>query len=178
MKRSDIEIMAPVGSYESLAAAIRAGADAVYFGVGKLNMRSASAANFTLDDLGRIVASARKAGVKTYLTVNTIVYEDEIADVHAVIDRANAPKAEPLVAVVDFGDGITETIPLDEDYDYLYDVGDYIVHLQVKDGAVAFLDSQCPDHVCEQFGWLSEQDAWAACVPAGVYVTVQAAETE
>ena len=88
MKRYDIEIMAPVGSYESLAAAIRAGADAVYFGVGKLNMRSASAANFTLDDLGRIVASARKAGVKTYLTVNTIVYEDEIADVHAVIDRA------------------------------------------------------------------------------------------
>ena len=60
MKRYDIEIMAPVGSYESLAAAIRAGADAVYFGVGKLNMRSASAANFTLDDLGRIVASARK----------------------------------------------------------------------------------------------------------------------
>ena len=88
------------------------------------------------------------------------------------------PKAEPLVAVVDFGDGITETIPLDEDHDYLYDVGDYIVHLQVKDGAIAFLDSQCPDHVCEQFGWLSEQDAWAACVPAGVYVTVQAAETE
>ena len=83
-----------------------------------------------------------------------------------------------LVAVVDFGDGITETIPLDEDHDYLYDVGDYIVHLQVKDGAIAFLDSQCPDHVCEQFGWLSEQDAWAACVPAGVYVTVQAAETE
>ena len=87
-------------------------------------------------------------------------------------------KTEPLAAVVDFGDGITETIPLDEDHDYLYDVGDYIVHLQVKDGAVAFLDSQCPDHVCEQFGWLSEQDAWAACVPAGVYVTVQAAETE
>ena len=95
-----------------------------------------------------------------------------------VLYCANAPKAEPLVAVVDFGDGITETIPLDEDHDYLYDVGDYIVHLQVQDGAVAFLDSQCPDHVCEQFGWLSEQDAWAACVPAGVYVTVQAAETE
>ena len=90
-----------------------------------------------------------------------------------VLYRANAPKAEPLVAVVDFGDGITETIPLDENHDYLYDVGDYIVHLQVKDGAIAFLDSQCPDHVCEQFGWLSEQDAWAACVPAGVYVTVQ-----
>ncbi len=95
-----------------------------------------------------------------------------------VLYRANAPKAEPLVAVVDFGDGSTETFPLDEDHDYLYDVGDYIVHLQVKDGAIAFLDSQCSDHVCEQFDWLSEQDAWAACVPAGVYVTVQAAETE
>ena len=57
--------MAPVGSYESLAAAIEAGADAVYFGVGKLNMRSASAANFTLDDLEKIVATARKAGVKS-----------------------------------------------------------------------------------------------------------------
>ena len=98
MKRSDIEIMAPVGSYESLAAAIRAGADAVYFGVGKLNMRSASAANFTLDDLGRIVASARKAGVKTYLTVNTIVYEDEIADVHAVIDRAKKEGVDAVIA--------------------------------------------------------------------------------
>ncbi len=82
-------------------------------------------------------------------------------------------KTEPLAAVVDFGDGITETIPLDEDHDYLYDVGDYIVHLQVKDGAVAFLDSQCPDHVCEQFGWLDKDGAWAACIPAGVYVVVE-----
>ena len=76
-------------------------------------------------------------------------------------------QGEALVAVADFGDGITETIPLDKDYDYLYDVGDYVVHLQVKDGAIAFQDSQCPDHVCEQFGWLSQKDAWAACVPAG-----------
>ena len=93
-----------------------------------------------------------------------------------VLYRANTAKAEPMVAVVDFGGGITETLPLDKDYDYLYDVGDYIVHLQVKDGAIAFRDSQCPDHVCEQFGWLSEQDAWAACVPAGVCVPVTAAE--
>ncbi|WP_369333990.1 peptidase U32 family protein, partial [Akkermansia sp. BIOML-A52] len=90
MRRSDIEIMAPVGSYESLVAAIQAGADSVYFGVGKLNMRSASAANFTLDDLAKIVATARAAGVKTYLTVNTIVYEDELRTVHEVIDRAKA----------------------------------------------------------------------------------------
>lgn len=82
-----------------------------------------------------------------------------------------------LVALVDFGDGITETLPLDEDYDYLYDVGDYVVHIQVKDGAAAFLDSQCPDHVCEQFGWLSEEDTWAACVPAGVYLRIVPADS-
>ena len=82
-------------------------------------------------------------------------------------------QGEALVAVADFGDGVTETIPLDKDYDYLYDVGDYVVHLQVKDGAIAFQDSQCPDHVCEQFGWLDKDGAWAACVPAGVYVVVE-----
>ena len=80
-------------------------------------------------------------------------------------------KAEPLAAVVDFGGGITEVLPLDKDYDYLYDVGSYVVHLQVKDGTISFQDSQCPDHVCEKFGQLSEEGAWAACVlPAGVYV--------
>ena len=82
-------------------------------------------------------------------------------------------KGSGLQAVVDFGDGITETLPLAQEHDYLYDVGDYIVHLQVKDGAIAFLDSQCPDHVCEQFGWLDKDGAWAACVPAGVYVVVE-----
>lgn len=85
-------------------------------------------------------------------------------------------QGKALVAVADFGDGITENIPLDKDYDYLYDVGDYVVHLQVKDGAIAFQDSQCPDHVCEQFGWLSQKDVWAACVPAGVYVQLYAAD--
>ena len=98
MRRSDIEIMAPVGSYEALAAAIGAGADAVYFGVGKLNMRSASAANFTLDDLGRIVATAHAAGVRAYLTVNTVVYEDEIAAAHEVIDRAKAEGVDAIIA--------------------------------------------------------------------------------
>lgn len=98
MKRSDIEIMAPVGSYESLAAAIEARADAVYFGVGKLNMRSASAANFSLDDLERIAATARKAGVRSYLTVNTVVYEDEIADLRTVIDRAKKAGVDAVIA--------------------------------------------------------------------------------
>ena len=98
MKRSDIEIMAPVGSYEALAAAIQTGADSVYFGVGKLNMRSASAANFTLDDLARIVRTAHDAGVKTYLTVNTVVYEDEIRTVHEVIDRARREGVDAIIA--------------------------------------------------------------------------------
>ena len=89
------------------------------------------------------------------------------------VRTAHSGKGGGLQAVVDFGDGITETLPLDTDHDYLYDVGDYVVHLQVKDGAVAFLDSQCPDHVCEQFGRLDKDGAWAACIPAGVYVVVE-----
>lgn len=90
--------MAPVGSYESLAAAIQSGADAVYFGVGQLNMRSASAANFTLDDLARIVRTAREAGVKSYLTVNTVVYENELRTVHEVIDRAREEGVDAIIA--------------------------------------------------------------------------------
>ncbi len=98
MERSDIELMAPVGSYESLAAAIEAGADSVYFGVGKLNMRSASAANFTLDDLTRIVQTAHAAGVKAYLTVNTVVYEDELRTMQEVIDRARREGVDAIIA--------------------------------------------------------------------------------
>ena len=73
MIRKDFEIMAPVGSHESLAAAIAAGADAVYFGIQGLNMRSRSSVNFTLDDLREIADTCRAAGVKTYLTVNIII---------------------------------------------------------------------------------------------------------
>ncbi|MBP3549294.1 MAG: U32 family peptidase [Rikenellaceae bacterium] len=98
MKRSDIEIMAPAGSYESLLAAIEAGADSVYFGVGALNMRAASAANFTLDDLDQIVKIAHEAGVKAYLTVNTIIYDNEIEQMHAVVDRAAAAKVDAIIA--------------------------------------------------------------------------------
>ncbi len=97
MKRSDIEIMAPCGSYESLHAAINAGADSVYFGVGQLNMRAASAANFSLDDLAEIVAIAHKAGRKAYLTVNTVVYEGEIDALHALLDRAAAEKVDAVI---------------------------------------------------------------------------------
>ena len=88
MKRKDIEIMAPVGSYESLVAAVAAGANSVYFGIGALNMRAASAANFGADDMAEIVEYAHSHGVKAYLTVNTIIYEEEIVLMRSVLDAA------------------------------------------------------------------------------------------
>ncbi|MDD4002059.1 MAG: U32 family peptidase, partial [Bacteroidales bacterium] len=78
MKFEDIEIMSPVGSYESLMGAIQGGADSVYFGVGELNMRSRSASNFTIEDLHKIVSIAKENNLKTYLTLNTIIYNEEL----------------------------------------------------------------------------------------------------
>ena len=98
MKRHDFEIMAPVGSLESLAAAIDAGADAVYFGVQGLNMRSRSSVNFTLDDLHLIVRTCREAGVKTYLTVNIIVYDSDLEDMRATIDAAAEAGISAIIA--------------------------------------------------------------------------------
>ena len=98
VKRKDIEIMAPVGCMESLHAAINAGADAIYFGVGVLNMRAKSAVNFTLDDLANIVQIAHAAGVKTYLTVNTILYDNEMEAVREVIDRAVKEGIDAVIA--------------------------------------------------------------------------------
>ncbi len=90
--------MAPVGSRESLAAAISAGADAVYFGVKGLNMRSRSSVNFTLDDLRDIAATCKAAGVKTYLTVNIIVYDDDLAQMRAIIDAAAEAGITAIIA--------------------------------------------------------------------------------
>ena len=93
-----IEIMSPVGSWESLQAALQGGADAVYFGVGKLNMRSRSAANFTVEDLPRIVQTCRSAGVRTYLTVNTIIYNSEIEEMHRLLEAAQAAGVSAIIA--------------------------------------------------------------------------------
>jgi putative protease len=90
--------MAPAGSYASLAAAMAAGADSVYFGVEGLNMRARSSANFTLDDLTEIVKRARARGVKTYLTVNTVIYDEEIELMHKVIDRAASEGVDAIIA--------------------------------------------------------------------------------
>lgn len=86
--RKEIEVMAPVGSYESLRAAIQGGADSIYFGVAQLNMRSQSAANFTLDDLTNIVSICKENGLKSYLTVNCIIYDEDMDVMRQVIDRA------------------------------------------------------------------------------------------
>lgn len=90
--------MAPVGSYESLHAAIEAGADAVYFGVEGLNMRSRSSVNFTLDDLRNIATICDEAGVKSYLTVNTVIYDNDIATCHSIIDAVAASGVSAIIA--------------------------------------------------------------------------------
>ena len=98
MLRSDFEIMAPVGSRESLYAAFQAGADAVYFGVGKLNMRAHSANAFTIEDLREIAELCREKGVKSYLTVNTIVYDEELDEMRRIVDAAKAAGISAIIA--------------------------------------------------------------------------------
>ncbi len=98
MNYDNIEIMAPVGSYEALAAAIQAGAGSVYFGIGKLNMRSKSTKNFTLDDLHTISETCHEHGVKSYVTVNTVVFDEEMDEMHALLDAIKANKISAIIA--------------------------------------------------------------------------------
>lgn len=97
MKREDLEIMAPVGSYESLMAAIQGHADSVYFGIEKLNMRSRSSNNFTFDDLRTISSIAKEHNLKTYLTVNTVIYDGEMELMKRIVDAA---KENGITAVI------------------------------------------------------------------------------
>lgn len=98
MHYNDIEIMAPVGSYEALSAAIQAGAGSVYFGIGKLNMRSKSTKNFTLDDLHTISETCHAHGVKSYVTVNTVVFDEEMDEMHALLDAIKANNISAIIA--------------------------------------------------------------------------------
>ena len=98
MNRKDFEIMAPVGSPESLAAALRAGADSIYFGIENLNMRAHSASTFTIDDLKRIAEECRLCGVKSYLTVNTIIYGEDIPLMRQILDAAKAAGISAVIA--------------------------------------------------------------------------------
>ena len=97
-KITDFEIMAPVGSYESLAAAIQAGADSVYFGIERLNMRAHSASAFTVGDLRDIARQCSEHGIKTYLTVNTIIYGEDIPLMHDIVDAAHEAGITAVIA--------------------------------------------------------------------------------
>ena len=96
--RKDIELMAPVGSYESLMAAVQAGADSVYFGIEKLNMRARSADNFTKKDLQKIVSFTKENNLKTYLTLNTVIYDSDLRNVREIIDLAKETGITAVIA--------------------------------------------------------------------------------
>ena len=95
---TQLEIMAPVGSHESLTAAIQAGANSVYFGIGQLNMRSHSANHFTIDDLREIAATCAEHNIKSYLTVNTIIYGEDLSTMHEIIDAAKEAQISAVIA--------------------------------------------------------------------------------
>ncbi|MCQ2218495.1 MAG: U32 family peptidase [Paludibacteraceae bacterium] len=97
-KREDFEIMAPVGSYESLQAAIQAGANSVYFGIEKLNMRSRSASNFNTDDLREIVRICKENNIKSYLTVNTVIYNNDLELMREIVDTAKEVEVSAIIA--------------------------------------------------------------------------------
>jgi len=108
--QEEIEIMAPVGSYESLMAAIQGGAGSVYFGIEQLNMRSKSSNNFTTEDLKKIVSICNEHNVKTYLTVNTVIYNDDIETMYSIVNSAKEYSVSAIIAsdmaVIDYAHSI------------------------------------------------------------------------
>src|SRR6056297_167008 len=98
MGARDVEVMAPVGSFASLQAAFQAGADSVYFGAGHLNMRSNSSQNFSLSDITEIASLCRQRNVKSYLTVNTIIYDHELEKVKEVLKTAASAEVSAIIA--------------------------------------------------------------------------------
>lgn len=98
LSRKDIEIMAPAGSWESLASAVKAGANSIYFGIEKLNMRSRSSSNFTTEDLRKIVKICQENGINSYLTVNTIIYDNDIELMREIIDTAKEVGVSAIIA--------------------------------------------------------------------------------
>ena len=98
MTLQDFEIMAPVGSRESFAAAINAGAGSIYFGIEKLNMRAHSAAVFTIVDLKEIAATCKEHGIKSYLTVNTVIYGEDLEQMREIIRAAKEAEISAVIA--------------------------------------------------------------------------------
>ncbi len=98
IRKQDIEIMAPAGSYESLMAAIQAGANSVYFGLNRMNMRARSSDNFTEEDLDKIIKICNKYHVKTYLTLNIVIYNNELEKIYQLVDLAKEKKVTAIIA--------------------------------------------------------------------------------
>ena len=98
MQKREIEIMAPAGNFEALTAAIQGGANSVYFGVGELNMRSHSANNFTTEDLYKIVALCKKSGVRSYLTLNIVLYDRDLENMKKVVNEAKEAGVTAIIA--------------------------------------------------------------------------------
>ena len=98
MKRSEIELMAPVGSYESLMAAIQGGANSIYFGIEQLNMRARSSNNFTIEDLRKIASICTENNVKSYLTVNTVLFDHDIKLMYKIVDAAKESGVTAIIA--------------------------------------------------------------------------------
>jgi len=96
--RTDFEIMAPVGSWESLAAAFQAKADSVYFGIESLNMRARSSNNFTISDLKEIVRLCQEKGVKSYLTINTVMYDGDLSLMQQIVNAAKEANISAIIA--------------------------------------------------------------------------------
>ncbi len=97
VRRENIELMAPVGSYESLMAAIQGGADSIYFGIEQLNMRARSSFNFTAEDLPEVVKIAKENGVKSYLTINTVIYDHELEQMRRIIELAKTNNISAII---------------------------------------------------------------------------------
>ena len=98
MDRKELEIMAPAGSFDCLQAAIQGGADSVYFGVGRLNMRSHSANNFSAEDLPEVVRICRENGIKSYLTLNIVLYQSDLQDAYRTLDAAREAGVTAVIA--------------------------------------------------------------------------------
>ncbi len=98
MNTSHIEILAPAGSFESLTAAIKAGCHSVYFGISDMNMRATAAANFTFEDLNEIVRICKKNNIKSYVTLNTLIYNDEVEKMHKIVDAVKQADATAIIA--------------------------------------------------------------------------------
>ncbi|HEY4800518.1 MAG TPA: peptidase U32 family protein, partial [Bacteroidia bacterium] len=95
---SNIELLSPCGSWESLMAAIQGGCDSVYFGIEQLNMRARSSINFTIDDLKKISATAKEHKIKTYITLNTILYDHDLSLMRSIVDEAKKNKIDAIIA--------------------------------------------------------------------------------